>query len=485
VEISLLQRKKVAGLLGLSETDILKDPIAEADTNTSLLKESLKIGKSIELMADGNTDNYSKIVTSIADSLNYGKNIKDISDAVTAISTDLVAANVISKANALSDAIDDMNMTKDNVNEVEKATTVAVGLAKDQNISKIKLDNIVNIIADIKDNIDANETVGVDQLITELNSTIESNASIFSNILNEKDLNTTVSSIKDVVVPQKSEEDISEEIEAQSKATEKLTDRLVLANSQFQYGSDTNVTLKNNTFDLSIDANSSAIQNICFTLEDEIETITETDENGEKYDTNVTSYEMLEDGKSRTMTLGLIVKDKYSSKELRAIVTNITVAKDSLHGYSVTSDASKSKLIATSVNSVGDTSSTSSDGVSIGYNVVTSDNNKVILNVETLLSNLSGTPGLDDVKSQFENDGSYTLSLYVSGVDGMTQFLEVDGDDKPKEMSGVVYGITGNLTVGAGATSSSSSSEASSGSESSSSEGSCKNVNPITGICED
>jgi hypothetical protein len=197
------------------------------------------------------------------------------------------------------------------------------------------------------------------------------------------------------------------------------------------YG-DTNVSVADNTFALTVDADSSAISNISFTLKDDAND----------------ADSMLENGDDKAVTLGLTVSSTTDDRTLTAIIEGVTISKDSVHGYMV--NAGDSTLSAKATKTSGQVVSTTD--VVVGSGVVTSDYNVTTLNVDTLLDNLAGT-SVANVKSQFDKDGSYSLSLYISGVDGLTGFTQTTAPTFGADsFAGTVYGITGTLTVGAGST---------------------------------
>jgi hypothetical protein len=437
------KKVKVAKLLDINESMIDVDPVYLADNGTPaeklLAKKASVAGtifiKQIENLAKATeSSDYAAIYKKFAVKAEADQNMSTAFSQVVDSST-ITKGNVASLKAAAStlqnlaniesnESVDDIMGTIDAIsasfekaivaNDTAKLTTLATDFS-----DTAKVNQLIVLQKELVKNADANKTV---RIIDVVNYVIDNNktANIDSVDANDTTVLTSVA---------KTETEIESENNATATAIDIVIDKLVLKNSQFVYG-ETNVSVTGGEFAVTVEANSTALKNISFTLEDDANEINK----------------MLENGDSKKVTLGLQVSSSTDLRVLTAVIDNVTVSKSS-DVYTIDTNSS-SKLYAEATKTSG---APVDAEVNVGTGFITSSNSLITLDVSALLSNLSGT-NASTVVDQLNKDGSYVLSLYISGVDGLTGFTKTTEPIEGK-FNGTVYGVTGTLTVGAGSSS--------------------------------
>ena len=456
-------KKTVSIALGLSEDDLSVDPVAEAkksDGNTSITKASLKVARLVEFIANksgGTAANYGAIVASIAKDMS--DNNSSIEVAASNASTSLTAADK-SAVTALSTAIEAMTITKGatdaEVKAVETATKLAVKLLESNASKVINVDNLTSIATELITASDDNASATINlSIVTTLLGNVDLNATDF-NISTATDLNLT-SIIASATVDKDSY--IKKQEAAAAEAAKKAAisiDKLKLKDNQVNIGDVTAKLSVNGTFASIAHAtvekdDISKLYDISFTLENILD-----------YENN--AYNSLEDGDEKNVSIALKIEDTKGVNKLLAVIDDLNLKREdtddnnsNYNGNYVISITSGTKLSAWAIKSTGQ--QISAEGISLDTDSITSSNGKITANigkiVDKLEANSQFASSIEAIKDKFTQDGVYTVSAYIDGVDGVVSSelspasdivkgFTIDNDD----FSGSVSKISGTVSIG-------------------------------------
>lgn len=459
-----------AAAFGIAESDLSVDPVANvqsASGDANLTKKAIKVARLVEFVAAKSTGgvaaNYDTIVSSIVDTLEANSSAS-IDQAVTTVVTNsnLAPGDKTAAAN-LATAIQDMNITvgatATQVKAVETATKLAVKILENNNTATLGMNNLTTVATQLVAVTEANASKVIDLNNTALLTSLsDSNAS---------DFNASSTPITTAITSAETNATAYEEAQKAAAAqaiidAAKAIDKLKITSNQVTVGTGSQAV----TATLSSTGKFSDITHAVVALNDlgslysfsfGLENLT---------DENNNSYNSLENGDDKNVTVALkIVDNNSANKKLLAVIDHVSLTRGGTTGsydgqYTVAVN-SNTKLSAWGVKADGTKISTTN--VALNTNTVTSSSSTVTASIASIVTQLENDAtfgnSIANIKNLMTQNGSYTVSAYISGVDGVvstavssasdvyTGFADYNSTISSK-FSGTISKMSGTVSIG-------------------------------------